>query len=63
MIEETKLILLKRKIKLLVSPYEGYMYEVHLNEVERAKNLLFTTSDKELAEKIVERFNRGEATP
>lgn len=46
---EDKLILLKR-----INPTE---YEVHRNEIDRTKNLLFTTTDEDFANRIVNRFN------
>ncbi len=45
----SKLILLK-----LTSPLE---FEIHKGEINRTKNLIFTTTDKELAEDIVARYN------
>lgn len=48
----TKLILLKR-----IRPV---VYEVHINKIEQAKNILFCTTDKEFAENIVKSFNNYE---
>jgi CO dehydrogenase/acetyl-CoA synthase gamma subunit (corrinoid Fe-S protein) len=48
----TKLILLKR-----VRPV---VYEVHINKIEQAKNILFCTTDKDFAENIVKSFNNFE---
>lgn len=46
---EDKLILLKR-----INPTE---FEVHRNEIDRTRNLLFTTTDGDFAEKVVNRYN------
>ena len=48
--ETKKLILLKR--------LHPVVYEVHKNEINQTRNLILTTSDKELAEKIVDSFNK-----
>jgi len=33
------------------------IYEIHRYEIRQAKNLIFSTTDKELAEKIVNKYN------
>lgn len=44
-----KLVLLKRKF-----PVE---YEIHRGKIEQTKNLILTTKDRELAEKLVDSYN------
>lgn len=44
-----KLILLERK--------RPTVYEVHIGEIRQAKNILFTTTNKEFAEQVVNSFN------
>lgn len=45
----SKLILLKREFPL--------QFEIHVGEINRTKNLLFTTTDEKLANDIVTRYN------
>jgi hypothetical protein len=47
---KNKLILLKR-----IKPE---IFEVHINEVRQTKNILFSTKDGELAQRVVDSFNR-----
>jgi hypothetical protein len=43
------LILLERKFPTV--------YEIHRKEIRRAENLVFTTTDKEFAERLVNAYN------
>lgn len=45
----SKLILLKRLFPL--------QFEIHMGEINKTKNLLFTTTDEKLANDIVTRYN------
>lgn len=49
---KTKLILLKR-----IRPE---VYEIHVNKIEQAKNLILSTTNKEFAEQMVVSFNNYE---
>lgn len=54
---EDKLILLKRANRYNALIYE---YEIHMNNIEQDKNLIFITKDEEFARKLVERYNNYE---